>query len=53
MYFVVAGTYVDTAVITRPNVRVYGQTGVPGSYSRNSEHTPMFMVSISCNKRLF
>ncbi|RPD81895.1 putative pectinesterase precursor [Lentinus tigrinus ALCF2SS1-7] len=36
VYFVFAGTYVDTAVITRPNVRVYGQTDVPDSYSGNT-----------------
>ncbi|RDX50469.1 pectin lyase-like protein [Lentinus brumalis] len=36
VYFVFSGTYIDTAVIARANVRVYGQTDVPGSYSGNT-----------------
>ncbi|OSC99460.1 carbohydrate esterase family 8 protein [Trametes coccinea BRFM310] len=36
VYFIFAGTYTDTAIITRPNVRVYGQTNVPNSYTGNT-----------------
>ena len=35
-YFIYAGTYVDTAIVTRANVRVYGQTLTPNSYAGNS-----------------
>ncbi|PIL31696.1 hypothetical protein GSI_06399 [Ganoderma sinense ZZ0214-1] len=35
-YFVFAGTYTDTVVITRDSVRVYGQTRNPGSYLGNT-----------------
>ncbi|KAI0361344.1 pectin lyase-like protein [Trametes cingulata] len=36
VYFIFPGTYVDTAIITRPNVRVYGQTNTPSSYTGNT-----------------
>ncbi|KAI0639667.1 pectin lyase fold/virulence factor [Trametes polyzona] len=36
VYFIFPGTYKDTAIITRPNVRVYGQTNTPSSYTGNS-----------------
>ncbi|KAI0652113.1 pectin lyase-like protein [Trametes meyenii] len=36
VYYVFPGTYTDTAIITRPNVRVYGQTSTPGSYTGNT-----------------
>ncbi|KAL7285103.1 hypothetical protein ACG7TL_000195 [Trametes sanguinea] len=36
VYFIFPGTYTDTAIITRPNVRVYGQTNVPNSYTGNT-----------------
>ncbi|RDX50468.1 pectin lyase-like protein [Lentinus brumalis] len=35
IYFVFPGTYTDTAVIARDNVRVYGQTLLPGTYLGN------------------
>ncbi|KAI0715341.1 pectin lyase fold/virulence factor [Earliella scabrosa] len=35
-YFIYAGTYVDTAIVTRANVRVYGQTLTPNSYAGNT-----------------
>ncbi|KAI1793817.1 pectin lyase-like protein [Ganoderma leucocontextum] len=35
-YFVFAGTYTDTAIITRDHVRVYGQTSSPSSYLSNT-----------------
>ncbi|TFK92788.1 carbohydrate esterase family 8 protein [Polyporus arcularius HHB13444] len=37
IYFVFPGTYTDTAVIARDNVRVYGQTLLPGTYLGNSQ----------------
>ncbi|KAJ2976243.1 hypothetical protein NUW54_g11598 [Trametes sanguinea] len=36
IYFIFPGTYTDTAIITRPNIRVYGQTNVPSSYTGNT-----------------
>ncbi|TBU34651.1 pectin lyase fold/virulence factor [Dichomitus squalens] len=36
VYFIHSGTYTDTAIITRANVRVYGQTNTPSSYSGNT-----------------
>ncbi|KAI0375264.1 pectin lyase-like protein [Pilatotrama ljubarskyi] len=36
VYFIFPGIYVDTAIITRPNVRVYGQTNTPHSYTGNT-----------------
>ncbi|CDO73481.1 hypothetical protein BN946_scf185013.g116 [Trametes cinnabarina] len=36
IYFIFPGTYTDTAIITRPNVRIYGQTDVPNSYTGNT-----------------
>ncbi|KAI0673397.1 pectin lyase-like protein [Trametes maxima] len=36
VYYVFPGTYTDTAIITRPNVRVYGQTSTPSSYTGNT-----------------
>lgn len=44
-YFIFAGNYTDTAVITRDHVRVYGQTNSPDSYSSNSEYHPLKPVS--------
>ena len=44
-YFVFAGTYTDTVVITRDNVRVYGQTNIPDSYRGNSKYHPLKPVS--------
>ncbi|KAH9846844.1 pectin lyase-like protein [Lenzites betulinus] len=35
-YFIFAGTYKDTAIITRANARVYGQTNTPSSYAGNT-----------------
>ena len=42
VYFIYSGTYTDTAIITRANVRVYGQTNSPSSYTGNSAY---FMFS--------
>ncbi|RPD64827.1 pectin lyase-like protein [Lentinus tigrinus ALCF2SS1-6] len=36
VYYVFPGTYTDTAIISRANVRVYGQTNTPTSYSGNT-----------------
>ncbi|PIL31695.1 hypothetical protein GSI_06398 [Ganoderma sinense ZZ0214-1] len=36
VYFIYSGTYTDTAIITRANVRVYGQTSTPSSYTGNT-----------------
>ncbi|RPD64826.1 pectin lyase-like protein [Lentinus tigrinus ALCF2SS1-6] len=36
IYFVYPGTYTDTAIITRENVRVYGQTLLPDTYLGNT-----------------
>ncbi|KAI0332013.1 pectin lyase-like protein [Cubamyces sp. BRFM 1775] len=36
VYFVFAGTYTDTAIITRPHIRVYGQTDAPSTYTGNT-----------------
>ncbi|KAI0715340.1 pectin lyase-like protein [Earliella scabrosa] len=36
VYYVFPGTYTDTAIITRANVRVYGQTNTPNSYTGNT-----------------
>ncbi|KAM5530603.1 hypothetical protein V8D89_015721 [Ganoderma adspersum] len=36
VYFIYSGTYTDTAIITRANVRVYGQTNTPSSYTGNT-----------------
>jgi pectinesterase len=37
VYFVYAGNYTEGVLISRPNVRIYGQTAVPLSYLGNSE----------------
>ena len=47
VYFIYSGTYTDTAIITRANVRVYGQTNSPSSYTGNSMHTFFFLPSCS------
>lgn len=39
VYFIQSGTYTGQAVISRANLKIYGQTNVPGSYSGNSEYT--------------
>ncbi|KAI0801009.1 pectin lyase-like protein [Fomes fomentarius] len=36
VYFIFPGTYTDTAIITRANVRVFGQTNTPDSYTGNT-----------------
>ncbi|RDX50467.1 pectin lyase-like protein [Lentinus brumalis] len=36
VYYVFPGSYTDTAIITRANVRVYGQTNTPSSYTGNT-----------------
>ncbi|KAI1793818.1 pectin lyase fold/virulence factor [Ganoderma leucocontextum] len=36
VYFIYSGTYSDTAIISRANVRVYGQTNTPSSYTGNT-----------------
>ncbi|KAI0778444.1 pectin lyase-like protein [Trametes elegans] len=36
VYFIYSGTYTDTAIVTRPNVKVYGQTNTPNSYTGNT-----------------
>ncbi|KAI0756744.1 pectin lyase fold/virulence factor [Daedaleopsis nitida] len=35
-YYIFPGTYKDTAIITRANIRVYGQTNTPNSYTGNT-----------------
>ena len=41
VYFIEAGTYIEQVVISRANLRIYGATVVPGSYSGNSQcHLP-------------
>ncbi|KAI0721385.1 pectin lyase fold/virulence factor [Cerioporus squamosus] len=36
VYFIYTGTYTDTAIITRDDVRVYGQTLLPDTYLGNT-----------------
>ena len=42
VYFIYSGTYTDTAIITRANITIYGQTSTPSSYTGNSMHTFFF-----------
>ncbi|CAL1714409.1 unnamed protein product [Somion occarium] len=36
VYFIFPGTYKEQAVITRSNIKIYGQTSTPNSYSGNT-----------------
>ncbi|KAI0690978.1 pectin lyase-like protein [Cytidiella melzeri] len=36
VYFIYSGTYIDQVNITRPNLKIYGETQVPLSYSGNT-----------------
>ena len=36
MYFIEAGVYTEQAIISRPNVRIYGETHVPNNFTGNS-----------------
>ncbi|OBZ78687.1 Pectinesterase [Grifola frondosa] len=36
VYFVFSGTYTDTVVITRPNIKIFGQTNIANSYTGNT-----------------
>jgi len=35
VYFIYAGNYTEQVVVSRPNVKIYGQTSAPSSYTRN------------------